>query len=164
MLAVFQHYGASVKEWDELRRRLVGTGITARVFPNSIVKRTLEGSKFDAMRGLFQGPTVVFYSAEDRIAVLSQTVQGLSKFSLLGVKLNDAFLNIDDVARYATMPPLERIREDLVATVGMPAAALARALGQTPQALAAALEAHSKSRDDNKKDEAPNSQETKPAA
>ena len=63
------HYqGLTVKQLDELRKRMVEHGIIFKITKNRITKLALEKSKVQGLSNLFIEPTAVAFSEDEHIS------------------------------------------------------------------------------------------------
>ncbi len=125
------HYqGLTVKQLDELRKRMREHGIIFKITKNRITKLALEKSKCKDLSNLFTGPTAVAFSKD---AITSAKI--LTKFSkenenlkILGGIMGTDILDLDGVKNVATLPTLEEARAKIVGILRSPAQKIASIL------------------------------------
>ena len=66
---LFAFAGLKVPEVTELRRQIRGARGTYKVVKNTLAKRALKGTSFEALEAHFAGTTAVAYSGEDPVAL-----------------------------------------------------------------------------------------------
>ena len=118
------HYqGLTVKQLDELRKRMREQGIQFKITKNRITKLALEKTKCKDLANLFTGPTAVALS-KDAIS----TAKILTKFSkennnlkILGGIMGKAILDVAAVANVATLPTLDEARAKIIGILRSPA-------------------------------------------
>ncbi len=125
------HYqGLTVKQLDELRKRMREHGIIFKITKNRITKLALEKSKCKELSNLFTGPTAVAFS-EDAI----KSAKILTKFSkenenlkILGGIMGTDVLDVEGVKNVATLPTLDEARAKIVGILRSPAQKIASIL------------------------------------
>jgi len=70
--------GLNVPQVTELRRQLRGAKASYRVVKNTLAKRALKGTKFEALEKYFEGTTAVAYTETDPVA-LAKTLTTFAK-------------------------------------------------------------------------------------
>ena len=118
------HYqGLTVKQLDELRKRMREQGIQFKITKNRITKLALEKTKCKDLANLFTGPTAVALS-KDAIS----TAKILTKFSkenenlkILGGIMGKNVLDVAAIKNVATLPTLEEARVKIVGILRSPA-------------------------------------------
>ena len=118
------HYqGLTVKQLDELRKRMREQGIQFKITKNRITKLALEKTKCKDLANLFTGPTAVALS-KDAIS----TAKILTKFSkennnlkILGGIMGKEILDVAAVANVATLPTLDEARAKIIGILTSPA-------------------------------------------
>ena len=125
------HYqGLTVKQLDELRKRMREQGIQFKITKNRITKLALEKTKCKDLANLFTGPTAVALS-KDAIS----TAKILTKFSkennnlkILGGIMGKEILDVAAVANVATLPTLDEARSKIAVILRLPAQKIASIL------------------------------------
>ena len=118
------HYqGLTVKQLDELRKRMREQGIQFKITKNRITKLALEKTKCKDLANLFTGPTAVALS-KDAIS----TAKILTKFSkennnlkILGGIMGKEILDVAAVTNVATLPTLDEARAKIIGILRSPA-------------------------------------------
>ena len=111
------HYqGLTVKQLDELRKRMREHGIIFKITKNRITKLALEKSKCKELSNLFTGPTAVAFS-EDAITsakILTKFSKENENLKILGGIMGTDILDVDGVKNVATLPTLDEARAKIV--------------------------------------------------
>jgi len=128
---VVTHYsGLSVSEITDLRVRMRDAEAQFKVTKNRLVRRALEGTKYEGLMPLFDGPTAIAYSndpvAPARVAV--KFAKDNDKLVVLGGALEDKVLNETEVKALATLPSLDEQRATIVGLLQAPATKIAGVL------------------------------------
>ena len=118
------HYqGLTVKQLDELRKRMREHGIIFKITKNRITKLALEKSKCKELSNLFTGPTAVAFS-EDAITsakILTKFAKKNSNLKIIGGIMEEDPLSVEDVEKIATLPTLDEARAKIVGILSAPA-------------------------------------------
>ena len=125
------HYqGLTVKQLDELRKRMREHGIIFKITKNRITKLALEKSKCKELSNLFSGPTAVAFS-EDAITsskILTKFSRENENLKILGGIIGTDVLDVDGVKNVATLPTLDEARAKIVGILRSPAQKIASIL------------------------------------
>ncbi len=125
------HYqGLTVKQLDELRKRMREHGIIFKITKNRITKLALEKSKCKELSNLFTGPTAVALS-EDAITsakILTKFSKENENLKILGGIMGTDILDVDGVKNVATLPTLDEARAKIVGILRSPAQKIASIL------------------------------------
>ena len=132
-VVVTHQSGLTVAEVTQLRRQMRGSGARYRVTKNRLVKRALEGTRFEGLTPLFTGPTAIAFS-EDPVAAAKAAVEYANrnnKLTIVGGGLLGQVLDEAGVKALATLPSLDELRGRIIGLINAPATKLAVLL-QTP--------------------------------
>ena len=125
------HYqGLSVKQLDDLRKKMREHGIKFQITKNRITKLALKNSKCKNLTNLFTGPTAVALS-KDAITsakILTKFSKENEKLKILGGIMGEEILDIAAVANVATLPTLDEARAKIVGILQSPAQKIASIL------------------------------------
>ena len=127
LLVITQQSGLTVGEVSDLRRQMRAAGATYKVTKNRLTKRALEGTKFEALRPLFTGPTAIAYS-DDPVAAAKVCVEFANKnekLTVVGGALGGEELDTGRLKNLAQLPSLDELRARLIGVVQAPATKLA---------------------------------------
>ena len=127
-LVVVTHYsGLGVEALTELRTNLRSEGASFKVTKNSLAKLALKGTQFEAIEGLFSGPTGVATSQDPVAAakVAYKFAKDNDKLVILGGALGGKVLDVAAVEALAQLPSLDALRSKLCGLLQAPAQKLA---------------------------------------
>ena len=121
---IVSHFnGLTAAEATQLRREMAAVGAQFRVTKNSLARRALEGTAFDGLEDLFDGPTGVAFS-KDPVAAAKASVE-FAKDSdhlvIVGGSLDGNRLSGEEVKALASLPSLDELRAGLVSLFQRPA-------------------------------------------
>jgi large subunit ribosomal protein L10 len=146
-VVVVAHYsGLNVAQMTTLRGRMRDAGASLKVAKNRLVKLALKGTDVEHISDLFQGPTVIAYSADPIAApkVASDFAKANEKFVLLGGAMGRTSLNAKGVEALASLPSLDELRAKLVGMIQTPATRIAGVLQAPAGQLARVFAAYAK--------------------
>lgn len=143
---VVAHYsGLTVADMTALRAQMREAGAGVRVAKNRLVKLALEGTDVAHISDLFQGPTVIAYSADPVAApkVAIDFAKTNDKLVVLGGAMGATNLEADDVMALAALPSLDELRARLVGMISTPATRIAQVVAAPAGQVARVLSARS---------------------
>ncbi len=146
-VVVVAHYsGLTVAQMTTLRGRMKDAGASLKVAKNRLVKLALQGTDAEHISELFQGPTVIAYSADPVAApkVAADFARTNDKFVLLGGAMGKTNLDAKGVEALATLPSLDELRARLVGMINTPATRIAGVLQASAGQLARVFGAYAK--------------------
>ena len=128
---IVTHYqGLTVKQLDDLRKKMREHGIQFKITKNRITKLALEKTRCKDLSKLFNGPTAVAISSD---AIMSAKI--LTNFSkenqnlkILGGIMGSDILDVAGVKNVATLPSLDEARAKIVGILMSPAQKIASIL------------------------------------
>jgi len=140
---VAENRGLSVDAVTRLRAKARKSGLYLRVLKNTLARRAVKGTPFEALTGQLSGP-LVYGIAQDPVSgakVLAEFAKENELFVIKGGAMPNAMMSSTDVKALATMPSREELLAKLAGTLQAPIAKLARTLNEVPGKFARALAA-----------------------
>ena len=121
---IVAHYqGLTVKQLDDLRKKMREHGIQFKITKNRITKIALEKTKCKDLSKLFKGPTAIAFS-KDAITsakILTKFSKENNKLQILGGIMGSEILDVDGVKNVALLPTLDEARAKIVGILRSPA-------------------------------------------
>ena len=127
LVVVTQQTGLTVSEASALRRQMREAGASYKVTKNRLTRLALEGTKFEALKELFTGPTAIAVS-EDPVAAAKVAVafaKENDKLTIVGGAMGETTLDPDAIKALATLPSLDELRGKLIGVLQAPATKVA---------------------------------------
>ena len=121
---IVAHYqGLTVKQLDELRKKMREHGIQFKITKNRITKIALEKTKCKELSKLFTGPTAVALSSDaiTSAKILTNFSKENSNLKILGGIMGEDILDVAGVKNVATLPSLDEARAKIVGILATPA-------------------------------------------
>ena len=147
VVVVTHQTGMTVEEVTDLRRQMRAVGANFRVTKNKLAQRSLDGTKFEALKPLFKGPSAIAFS-RDPVAASKVAVayaEKNDKLKLIAGALGERALDIAGIKALASLPSLDQLRGKIVGLLNAPATKIAGVLQAPAGQLARVVAAHAKS-------------------
>ena len=128
---IVAHYqGLTVKQLDELRKKMREHGIQFKITKNRITKLALEKTRCKELSKLFTGPTAVALSSDaiTSAKILTNFSKENSNLKILGGIMGEDILDVTGVQNVATLPSLDEARAKIVGILRSPAQKIASIL------------------------------------
>jgi large subunit ribosomal protein L10 len=120
-LAVVTDYrGLTVPVISELRRALRQNNAEIRVAKNTLLRRAIQGTDFEAMDSHLEGTTAVTFAIEDPVAPAKVLVDFVKSHPELGIKtaiLDGKVLTADDLTALSKLPGKDELRAKLLSVM-----------------------------------------------
>ncbi len=127
LVVVTQQSGMTVAEASDLRRKMLEAGASYKVTKNRLTRLALEGTKFEALKELFTGPTAIAVS-EDPVAAAKVAVnfaKANEKLVIVGGAMGETTLDPEAIKALASLPSLDELRGKLIGVLQAPATKVA---------------------------------------
>ena len=124
---IVAHYqGLTVKQLDELRKKMREHGIQFKITKNRITKLALEKTRCKELSKLFTGPTAVALSSDaiTSAKILTNFSKENSNLKILGGIMGEDILDVTGVQNVATLPSLDEARANIVGILSASASKL----------------------------------------
>jgi large subunit ribosomal protein L10 len=144
---ISEYKGMTAAQSDDMRRRLRAVRGEFRVAKNTLMRRAIKDTRYEALGEKLGGPVGLILSYADPVE-LAKTVTSMrelgDKFKVRGGVLDGKALSAEEVQALAALPPREVIFAQLLGLLQAPATRLARLLNEPGSAMARLLDAISK--------------------
>lgn len=120
---IIDYRGLTVREAQDLRRKLHEAGATMKVYKNNLVKLALEENKLPNMDNLLVGTCAyVFYESDPVGAAkaIKTTSKDLEKLQIKGGISDGALVSADEVNAIADLPSREELLAKVVGSLAQP--------------------------------------------
>ena len=132
-VVVVDYRGLTVAEDTELRKKLRAEGITYKVYKNTLVSRAVEGTEFESLREVLEGPSAFAISADDATAparVLAEFAKKAPKLEIKAGVVEGAYYDANGMKEISSIPSRDVLLGRLFGSMQSPIANLARVLNQ----------------------------------
>lgn len=144
-LILAEYKGLTMKDMDELRRRVREVGGEFHIVKNTLGKLAFESAGMKMPEGFFEGSTAIAFAFKD-VPGLAKTMTEFNRVSD-ALKVKGGYLGrnpiaAQDVKALAELPPLPVMRAQLLGTIMAPASKLVRTLAEPSRQVAAVIKAY----------------------
>lgn len=132
-VVVVDYRGLTVAEDTQLRRTLREANVSYKVYKNTLVSRAVEGTEFECIRDVLEGPNAFAVSTEDATAparVLAEFAKKAPALELKAGVVEGTFYDTEGINQIALVPSREVLLSRLLGSMQSPIANLARVLNQ----------------------------------
>jgi len=144
-MIVAEYTGMSMKDVDELRRRVREVGGEFHIVKNTLGKLAFESAGLSLPAGLFEGSSAIGFAFQDApglAKIMTEYARTSAALKVKGGYLGQRPMTAVDVKSLADLPPLAVIRAQLLGTLLAPAGKLVRTLAEPARQVAAILKAY----------------------
>ena len=133
-IVVAEYRGLDVASVTVLRKTARESGVYLRVLKNSLARRAVAGTPFEAMSDKLVGPLIYGISADpvNAAKVLCVFAKTNDKLVIKAGSLPNSLLDVNGVMALATMPSREELLSKLLGTMQAPIAKFVRTLNEVP--------------------------------
>ena len=132
-VVVVDYRGLTVAQDTELRKQLRAEGITYKVYKNTLVSRAVEGTEFESLREVLEGPSAFAISTEDATAparVLAEFAKKAPKLEIKAGVVEGTYFDANGMKEISSIPSREILLGRLLGSMQSPIANFARVLNQ----------------------------------
>lgn len=136
---VIDYMGISVAEADAMRAKLREAGIDYTVYKNTLVKRAIEGTDFQPLSDVLEGPSAFAISKDDATAparVLKGIIGDIKKMEFKAGVVEGNFYDKAGIEQIASIPSREDLIAKFMGSIQSPVSAFARTVAAIAEAKA----------------------------
>jgi len=130
---VVDYRGLTVEQDTRLRKTLREAGVSYKVYKNTMVHLAAQGTEFEKLDGMLEGPTAIAVSKEDATAparVLFNFAKEAPKLEMKGGIVEGELYDANGIQVIATIPSREELLGRLFGSMKSPISNLARVINQ----------------------------------
>ena len=143
-VVVVDYRGLTVAEDTQLRKALREAGVTYKVYKNTLVSRAVEGTQFESLRDVLEGPNAFAISTEDATAparIIAKFAKTAPKLEMVSGVVEGNYYDKAGMEALANVPSREELLGKLLGSIQSPITNLARVLNQIAEKNGGAAEA-----------------------
>lgn len=128
--------GLTVEQDTQLRKTMRNAGVVYKVYKNTMVKRAISGTPFEALAKDLEGPTAVAISSTDAAAPAKNLYEFAKKADKLELKsgvVEGTYYDNKTISVIATIPSREELLGKLLGSIQSPIANFARVIKQVAE-------------------------------
>ena len=132
-VVVVDYRGLTVAEDTQLRKQLREAGVSYKVYKNTLVSRAVEGTEFEGLREVLEGPSAFAISTEDATAparILAKFAKTAPNLEMKAGVVEGTFYDAEGIKAIASVPSREELLSKLLGSLQSPITNLARVLNQ----------------------------------
>ena len=132
-VVVVDYLGLTVAEDTQLRKQLREAGVTYKVYKNTLVNRAIQGTEFEGLKDVLEGPSAFAVSAEDATAparILAKFAKTAPALEIKAGVVEGTFYDAEGMKAIAAVPSREELLGKLLGSIQSPITNLARVLNQ----------------------------------
>ena len=130
---VIDYMGITVAEADEMRKKLREAEVEYTVYKNTLVKRAIEGTKYEALGEILEGPSGFAFSYDDATAparVLNDARKAYKKMEFKGGIIEGEYYDKENIEKIAAIPSRDTLISKFMGSIQSPIANFARVVAQ----------------------------------
>jgi large subunit ribosomal protein L10 len=132
-VVVVDYLGLTVAEDTQLRKQLREAGVTYKVYKNTLVNRAIQGTEFEELKDVLEGPSAFAVSAEDATAparILAKFAKTAPALEIKAGVVEGTFYDAEGMKAIAAVPSRDELLGKLLGSIQSPITNLARVLNQ----------------------------------
>lgn len=132
-VVVVDYLGLTVAEDTELRKKLREAGVLYKVYKNTLVSRAIEGTEYESIKDVLEGPSAFAISADDATAparILAEFAKKAPELEIKAGIVEGTYYDAEGMKAIASVPSREVLLSKLLGSLQSPVTNLARVLNQ----------------------------------
>ena len=132
-VVVVDYRGLTVSEDTQLRKQLREAGVSYKVYKNTLVSRAVEGTEFESLRDVLEGPSAFAVSTDDATAparILAKFAKTAPALEIKAGVVEGTYYDAEGMKAIASVPSRDELLSKLLGSLQSPITNLARVLNQ----------------------------------
>ncbi len=130
-VVVIDYMGINVAEADAMRRTLREADVDYTVYKNTLTKRAIEGTEFEPLAEVLEGPSAIAISTTDATAparVLNGIIKDIKKMEFKAGVVEGTFYDKAGIEKIADIPSREQLVAKFMGSIQSPVGKFVRTL------------------------------------
>ena len=126
---VIDYMGINVEEADAMRKQLREAGVDYKVYKNTLVKRAIQGTVYEPMAEVLDGPSAFIFGYEDATAPAREINSVMKKFKKMEFKagvVEGQYFDKDGILAIAELPSRDELLAKFLGSIQSPVSKLVR--------------------------------------
>ena len=126
---VIDYIGITVAEADAMRKKLREANVDYTVYKNTLVKRAIEGTKYEELAQVLDGPSAFALSYEDATAparVIDEVMKDYNQMSFKAGVVEGVYYDAEGIEAIAAIPGRDQLIAKFMGSVQSPVSKLVR--------------------------------------
>ena len=119
-VVVVDYRGLTVAEDTQLRKQLREAGVSYKVYKNTLVSRAVEGTEFESLRDVLEGPSAFAVSTTDATAparILAKFAKTAKALEIKAGVVEGTYYDAEGMKAIAEVPSREELLSKLLGTL-----------------------------------------------
>jgi large subunit ribosomal protein L10 len=133
------YMGITVAEADSMRKKFREADVDYSVYKNTLMKRAVEGTEFEALAECMSGPSAIAISKTDATAparIVKECIDDFKKMEFKGGVVEGEFYDQDRIQKIANIPSREILISKFMGSIQSPVGKFVRTLAAISEAKA----------------------------
>ena len=130
---VIDYMGITVEQADAMRKKLREANVDYTVYKNTLVKRAIDGTEYEKMAEVLEGPSAFAFSYDDATAparVLNDSIKEFKKMQFKVGFVEGEYYDAEGITQVASIPSRDVLISKFMGSIQSPIANFARVVKQ----------------------------------
>lgn len=126
---VVDYIGITVAQADSMRKKLRDADVDYTVYKNTLVKRAIEGTKYEPLAEVLEGPSALAISYDDAVAparVLNSAIKEFKKMEFKAGVVEGTYCDAKGMEQIASLPSRDELIAKFMGSINSPISAAVR--------------------------------------
>ena len=141
---IIDYMGTTVAEADAMRKMMREADVDYTVYKNTLMKRAVEGTDFEKLAEVMQGPSAIAISKTDATAparIMKKAIDDFKKMEFKAGVVEGAFYDKEGIEQIASIPSREELIAKFMGSIQSPVGKFVRTLAAIADAKPAEADA-----------------------
>ena len=128
-VVVIDYIGTTVDQANEMRKNLREAGVDYTVYKNTLIAKAIEGTKYEGLKDVLNGPSAVAISYDDAIAparVIAKSIKDFDKMSFKAGVVEGVLYDADGIQKLASIPSRDELIAKFMGSIQSPVGKMVR--------------------------------------